>query len=80
METQLSLQNKFLFIENIEKKISLFVYHGLMIYIDAKAKCRRLNILTCNGTLQQVFIGVYRLEIQSVMLVFSTQICELLSL
>ncbi len=31
-------------------------------------------------TLRQVFIGVYRLEIQSVMLVFSTQLCELLPL
>ncbi len=35
---------------------------------------------TCKGTLRQVFIRVYRLEIQSVMLVFSTQLCELLPL
>ncbi len=33
--------------------------------------------LTCKGTLQQMFIRVYRLEIQSVMLEFSTQICEM---
>ncbi len=33
--------------------------------------------MTCEGTLRQVFIRVYRLEIQSVMLVLSTQICEL---
>ncbi len=36
--------------------------------------------LTWKGTLRQVFIKVYRLEIQSVMLVFSTQLCELLPL
>ncbi len=36
--------------------------------------------LTCKGTWRQVFIRVYRLEIQSVMLAFSTQFCELLPL
>jgi hypothetical protein len=36
--------------------------------------------MTCKGTMRQVFIRVYRLEIQSVMLVFSTQLCELLPL
>jgi hypothetical protein len=36
--------------------------------------------LTCKGTLRQVFIRVYRLAIQSDMLVFSTQFCELLRL
>jgi hypothetical protein len=30
--------------------------------------------------MRQVFIRVYRLEIQSVMLVFSTHLCELLTL
>jgi hypothetical protein len=34
--------------------------------------------LTCKGTSRLVFIRVYRLEIQSVMLVFSSQLCELL--
>jgi hypothetical protein len=48
--------------------------------IDTKAKCRHLKKLTCKGTLRQVFIGVYRLEIQSVMMVFSTQLSELLPL
>ncbi len=48
--------------------------------IDTKAKCRYLKKLACKGTLRQVFIGVYRLEIQSVMLVFSTQLYELLLL
>ncbi len=36
--------------------------------------------LTSKGTLRQLFIRVYRLEIQWVMLVFSTQLCELLLL
>jgi hypothetical protein len=36
--------------------------------------------LTCKGTLRQVFIRVYILEIQPVMFVFSTQFFELLSL
>ncbi len=35
------------------------------------------KMLTCKGTLRQVFIRVYRLEIQPVMLVFSTKLCEL---
>ncbi len=51
--------------------------HGQIKYIETKAKCRHLKKLTCKGTLRQVFIRVYRLEIQSVMLVFSTQLCEL---
>ncbi len=36
--------------------------------------------ITCKGTLRQVFIRVFRLEIQSVMLFFSTQLRELLPL
>ncbi len=36
--------------------------------------------LTCKGTLRQVFIRVFRLEIQSIMLIFSTKLCELLPL
>ncbi len=50
---------------------------GLINYRDTKAKCRHLKILTCKGTLQREFIRVYR---QSVMLVFSTQLCQLLPL
>jgi hypothetical protein len=53
--------------------------HGLINFIDTKAKCRYQKI-TSTGTLRQVFIRVYRLEIQSVMLAFSIQLCELLSL
>ncbi len=57
------------------------LHHGRINYLDAKAKCRHLKTLTCWGIfLWQVFIRVYRLEIQSVMLVFSTQFCELLPL
>ncbi len=44
--------------------------HRLINYTDTKAKCRHLKKLTCKGTLRQVFIRVYRLEIHSVMLVF----------
>ncbi len=38
--------------------------------MDTKANCRHLKKLTCKGTLRQVFIRVYRLEIQYVMLIF----------
>ncbi len=54
--------------------------HGLINYVDTKAKCRHLKKLTCKGTLRQVFIKVYRLEKQSVMLIFSARFCELLPL
>jgi hypothetical protein len=54
--------------------------HGLVNYIDTEAKCCHLKKLTYKGTLLQVFFRVYRLEIQSVMLVFPTQLCELLPL
>jgi hypothetical protein len=54
--------------------------HGLINYIDTKAKCRHLKKWICKGTLRQMFIRVYGLEIQSIMLVFSTQLCELLPL
>ncbi len=43
--------------------------HGLINYEDTKTKCRLYWCLI-----------VYRLEIQSVMLVFSTQLCKLLPL
>ncbi len=33
--------------------------HGLIIYIDTKAKCRHLKIWTCKRTLRQVFIRIY---------------------
>ncbi len=54
--------------------------HGLINCVDIKAKYRYLKKLTCEGTLRQVFNRVYRLEIQSVMLAFATQLCELLPL
>ncbi len=34
--------------------------------------------LACKGTMRKVFIRVYRIEILSVIVVFSTQHCELL--
>jgi hypothetical protein len=52
--------------------------HGLINYTDTKAKCCHLKILTCIGTLRQVFIRVYRLEIKSGMLAFFTQLPPLL--
>jgi hypothetical protein len=54
--------------------------HGVINYVDTKANCRNIKKLTCKGTLRQVFIIVYRLEILSVMAVFSTQLYELLPL
>ncbi len=40
--------------------------HGLINYNDTNTKCRHLKKITCKGTSRQVFIRVYRLEIQSV--------------
>jgi hypothetical protein len=54
--------------------------HGLINYKDTKTKCRGLKKLTFKGSLRQLFIRVYGLEIQSLMLVFSTQLCQLLPL
>ncbi len=54
--------------------------HVLINYIDTEAKCRHLKKLTCKGNLRQLFIKMYRLEIQSVILVCSIQLCELLPL
>jgi hypothetical protein len=42
-----------------------------MILIEVTAKCRHLKILTCNGTLRQVFIRVYRLEMANFLRIFS---------
>ncbi len=39
--------------------------HGLINYIDTKAKYRHLKILTCKGLCGRFFFRVYRLEIQS---------------
>ncbi len=46
-------------------------------YQSKMSSSKKLN---CKWTLRQVFIRVYRLEIQSVMLVFSTQHSKLLPL
>ncbi len=57
-------------------------YHGLINCIDTKVNRRHLKKLTCKGTLRQVLvcIRVHRLEVQSAMLLFSTQLDELLPL
>ncbi len=54
--------------------------HGLIKYLDTKAKCRHLTKFTCQGTFRQEFISVYRQEILPVMLLFSTQLCKLCNL
>ncbi len=54
--------------------------HGLINHIGTKANCRHQKILTFKGTLRPVYIWVYSLEKQSVMLVFSPQLCKLLPL
>jgi hypothetical protein len=45
--------------------------------IEGNEKCRHLKKLTCKGALRQVFIRVFRLEIQSVIFVFLTRLSEL---
>jgi hypothetical protein len=64
----------------IFENFSRFVFdphaRGQINYRDTKAKCHHLKKFTCKGTLRQVFIRVYRLEIQTVMLVFLTQLFE----
>ncbi len=38
--------------------------HGLINFVDTKAKCRHKKKLSCKVIFRQVFIRVYRLEIQ----------------
>ncbi len=52
------------------------LYHRLINYIDTKAKCRHLKNWSVKGLCGRCFIRVYRLNIKSVMLVFSTQLCK----
>jgi hypothetical protein len=52
--------------------------HGLINYIDTKMSSSKK--IDPQGALRQVLMRVYRLEIQSVMLVFSTQLGEMLPL
>jgi hypothetical protein len=52
----------------------LYCFHGRINYIDSKAKCRHLKKFTCKGTLRQVFIRYFRLQILSIILVFSAQL------
>ncbi len=47
---------------------------GLINYKDTKAKCRHLKKVTCKGTSRHECIRVFRLETQSVLLIFSTRL------
>ncbi len=67
----------FIYVQRIMYTGAVCGMHGLLNYIDTKAKCRHLKKLTCKEALRQVIINFY---IQSVMLVFSSQLCELLPL
>ncbi len=54
---------------------------GPINYIDIKAKCRHLKKIICKRDFAAgVLITVYRLEMQTVLLVFSTLLCELFPL
>ncbi len=48
-----------------DPSMTLLSDHGLINYIDIKTKCHHLKILTSEGTLRQVFIIIYRLDIVS---------------
>jgi hypothetical protein len=67
-------------LENTYMPGSVGFMHGLLNCIDTKAKFWLVKKITCKVTMRQVFIRVYGLEIHSVMLVFLTQLCELLPL
>jgi hypothetical protein len=55
--------------------------HGLINYMDTKTKCRHLKKIDLERDFAAgVYIRVYRLAIQSAILVFSTQLCDLLPL
>jgi hypothetical protein len=48
------------------------MYNNVKMYnIEVNVKCRHLKKFNCNGTLRQVFITVYRLEISNFLLTFS---------
>jgi hypothetical protein len=64
---------------HMKGKLLLLESNRIINYKDTPAKCRHLKKLTCKGTLRQVFIRVYRPEF-TVMLVFSTQLFELVLL
>ncbi len=52
----------------------------MLLYVAEIIQLTIQKVLFCKETLRQVFIRVYRLEIHSVMLVFATQLCDLLHL
>jgi hypothetical protein len=48
----------YVFINKYWVEFFLSCNHGLISFIDTKAKCRHIKKLTCKGTLRQVFIRV----------------------
>ncbi len=63
-----------------------YTIHAVLVAIQLKycrgapTYSRKIRLIERNVVVRQVFIKVYSLEIQSVMLVFSTQLCEMLPL
>ncbi len=48
------------------------MYNNVKMYnIEVNAKCRHLKKFNCKGTLRQVFITVYKLEISNFFRTFS---------
>jgi hypothetical protein len=70
---------QFLFLRIVHLSIYWHM-HGLINYLDTKENCCHLKKLTCKEIFLQGFIVVHRLERHPDMLVFSTQLCELLPL
>jgi hypothetical protein len=59
-------------------KVLNICMHRIINYKRHQSKMSSSENIACKGTLQQVFIRVYRLEIQSIMLALSIQLCKLL--
>ncbi len=62
------------------KTLSFLGRNSVRDIMEGNANCRCLQKLTFKRTLRDVIIRVFRLETQSVMLVFLTQLYELLTL
>ncbi len=75
----LSILN-FIYVQRIMYTGAVCGMHGLINYIETKAKCCHPKKIYLYMDFAAGVYRVHRLEIQSVMLVFSTQLCELLPL
>ncbi len=77
-----SLRSCVRFVEEYIYVNFIFVHMFTLLSTNiGKTPCHKMTSpkkLTLKGTLRQLFIRIYRLERQSVMLVFSTQLWELL--